>query len=761
MPFLDRRAYDRLRKGRHRETPRARASRAARDRHRKDREADRKIVGVDGEGMDLPDGRHVYTYLAAVDETGRLVAEARNPSGLSFDECAAMLLEIPRRSLIFGFMFSYDVTKIVEGLAPADVYYLMRPQCRVRKVCRACKARTSRLASACPECGSEALQRVTVPLVTRGKKLDFFNGSFSVAEARKSSTRKKRGIKVWDCFRFFGCAFVQALKDWKVGTDAQIARLTAMKNKRGAFDKESPADVEAYCREECHLLAQMMRKLIDAHERAEIPLKRFEGAGSTASALLRKHEVENFRGPRAAVLPLGLQRAIAAAFFGGRFENSAIGLVRRRVWSYDIASAYPYALSDLPCLACGTWERVTGKPYRVRADLRLVRFRVRKVSDAERRKIAWGPLPFRSDAGSITYGTNFSGWAWSAEYEAARRFSPELVEHGGEEWIYRTPCEHKPFAFLPPVYVKRIAWGKDGAGKVLKLGPNATYGKCAQTAGDDPPFQQFAWAGPTTATCRGMLLDAIGASSDRWSVISLATDGLYGTERLSLADPRDTRTAGHLDPESGEEKPALGSWEEKEIPEGAFFAKPGLYFRLNAELKEIRARGVGRREVKAAKARLIRGFLKWDRQDSKYGIELTSRRFYGAKTSIAARSSCSSCGISWPGIPEAMCAGCGRVGDKFQTQYMKRDDGRDAIGTWGERPILVGFDPHPKRERALRQGGEHVRMHLRDLGGAESTPYEKGLLSPEARGAQIGKEISEEQPDWFDGMDLDREEAVR
>src|ERR1700687_2002108 len=96
----------------------------------------RRIVGIDGEGMDTPDGRHLYTYLAAVDEHGALVAEASNPEGLTHEECAAMLVSIPRNTLKFGFMFSYDVTKIIEELPALDRYCLMRPNTRVAIFCK-------------------------------------------------------------------------------------------------------------------------------------------------------------------------------------------------------------------------------------------------------------------------------------------------------------------------------------------------------------------------------------------------------------------------------------------------------------------------------------------------------------------------------------------------------------------------------------------------------------------------------------------------
>ena len=253
-------------------------------RHKK-----RYIIGIDGEGKDLPDGSHIYTLLCAVDETGRVVGEVENQNGLSSQECFKMLLELPRDTLKFIFMGSYDWTKIIEDLHQLDIYYIMHPESRRLRVCTKCKKTWHTKEKACPVCKDEkfrsVLQRRSVAKDKHGKqlnlKLDWFNGSFTVAH-------QKRSVKVWDCFKFFQSSFVKAIEAWKIGTKEQQERIAAMKKKRGEFAEEKPEDVRNYCREECFLLAQMMRKLISACEVADIELQRFDGAGAIANALCKK-----------------------------------------------------------------------------------------------------------------------------------------------------------------------------------------------------------------------------------------------------------------------------------------------------------------------------------------------------------------------------------------------------------------------------------------------------------------------------------------
>ena len=273
------------------------------------------------------------------------------------------------------------------------------------------------------------------------------------------------------------------------------------------MSKSRPREIKKYCREECTLLAQMMRKVVEGHEQAGWELKAFYGAGSTGKAMLTANDVKQFKGRSHKDLDEDLQNAIMSSFFGGRFEDSVVGSIKKPVWSKDIASAYPYAMTFLPCLACGAWRHVEGPRIMTdisKAALACIRFEVKPRSVAERHAMAWAPLAFRDENGSICYPLNFNGWAWKPEVLSAMLGWPGLVAIH-EAWVYDKKCDHTPFGFMPDIYRRRVAIGKEGAGLVLKLGANAGYGVTAQSIGDNPPFQQWAWAGqsrrPAGPTC--------------------------------------------------------------------------------------------------------------------------------------------------------------------------------------------------------------------------------------------------------------------
>ncbi len=707
-----RKEYD---KGRKREGTR---DRKAYDAARTDRQGERLVVGIDGEGHDLPDGRHIYTLLCAVDENGRLVHEVENLDGLTSVQCLEFFLALPRNQLRFIFMGSYDFTKIIEELELADRYYIMHPEVRRKRING--RAFTS-------------YRRVKLDDKVYG--LDWFNGSFTVAVPdSKKPKRWAQQRKVWDCFKFFQCSFVKALQNWSIGTQEQRDRIDAMKQKRGTFQYEDPEDVKNYCREECHLLAQMMREVLRACMDADIKLTQYHGAGSIASALMKKHEVKKCLGPDIKELPPELAEAIMAAYFGGRFENSIVGAVTEPVFARDIYSAYPYALSQLPCLACGTWKHVKSYSPRMKATLALVHFRVKSV---DRDGMAWAPLPFRDDKGSICFPVNFEGWAWLPELLPALEGWPELIEVL-DAWVYNTACEHKPFSWIPEAYRKRFEWGKDGKGIVMKLGLNACAGKTMQNAGDPPPFKSWICGGMTTATTRGQALWGIIAAPDRWQVLAIATDGLFSTQYFDLPLPCDTGTNDLAKP--------LGQWGCDTYEKGVFFVKPGMYFDDVASL--MRARGIGRKELDTHKGQLLAAFRQWDRK-SDIAVRVQSRRFFGARSSVLMQSYCTVCETHWPGAIEKGCPKCKDLGNDYKVGLMQLPNGKPAYGQWYKREIDIEFACHPKRE-SIERGGTFGRMRIRDMGGKKSLPYSPGMTTPEGLAQREANDMALEEPDWLD-----------
>lgn len=671
------------------------------------------MVGIDGEGLQV-EGRHVYRYLAAWDDSTKL-AEVENQDGITPEQAFEFLFEVKSKGdyQLNGFSLGYDYSKWFEGLPTPIIYTLCRPETRKGKH------------------GSK-------PVRWGWYLLNYLRGRLTVTRLLPGQHRKQceketcpgckhgNSVTVWDIWGFFQGSFIDACKNWKITNDAEYAALKAMKDKRSTFSEQDWQSVKEYCGDECRKLARLATALRDSHIEADLPLRSYYGAGSTASVLLRKMGVKACMPTEEK--PKELQHAIACAFFGGRFEISRIGPIREPVYSYDIASAYPYQLYQLPCLACATWRHVTkGVDKAIEgAKQAIVRYTLTrssgfKIKDNVCYNKRWGPFPLRThaipglDDSCIVYPiTSAGGWCYKAEYLAAREHWSNVKPL--EAWILDSSCAHQPFAELPKVYAERLRWGKDGPGIVLKLGPNSCYGKIAQSIGDKPPYQCFEWAGMITSGCRAQLLSMMGQNLD--SILMTATDGIVSLAPLKRPIPIDTGTF-EVAKQYGKE--ALGAWEEKVIPQGIMLIRPGIAFPLVGEVKDTKARGIGKAVLTKHRQMVLDS---WEAYGPK-ALSLESTIFRGMKSSTSYTA---------------------REGIKRAAEY----------GQWVPRVQTVSYMPEPKRPFSLDYEGWLNTWALRKY---ESAPYARILGSyeqPENAELAALKELQimlAEQPDREDSFD--------
>lgn len=591
-------------------------------------------VGIDGEGI----GRdpHKYVLMCAQSHDGRKWS-LENLKGLRTKEILDWILENLGECRVFSFAFGYDITCILRDLPNNLLYKLLRPSLRYER---------ARLR----------------PIAWRGYSIDWLQGQLTIA-------RKKTRVVIWDIFKFFQAAFVKALKQW--GIDTQ--NIEEMKEKRGDFKAEDMPKIREYCFTECYQLANLAKKLVETHKTCGLTLHSYYGPGSTASIAISQMKAIEHRKD----IPKAMTHAVACGFFGGRFEHALMGIIKP-VYGYDISSAYPYQLYNLPCLLHGKWTHVTSNVRKAIANCTTA---IIRYSHESKPGSTWAPFPHRDDDGSICYPRKSSGWLWLPEILAGMRFGKTRLH---EAWVYTTTCTCHPFADVAKYYRRRVELGKDAAGIVLKLACNSIYGKLAQSIGPNPKFQCWVWAGLVTAGTRAMILNAI-ASTDPANIIGIATDGIFSKVPLKLAKPSDTGTYDLKKP--------LGGWEEKEEPEGMLFLKPGIYFALSSET--VKARGIGRKALFAAKHRMIRA---WKRGDK--SITLTVDRFHGAKTSIS------------PTL-------------KRSARY----------GQWSRMPIRIAFEcPNRAPDMSLLERLE------------PSHPYNRSLLNKEKADALITEAIQYEQP---------------
>lgn len=551
----------------------------------KKKKTDPTIYAWDGEGATVRN-RHVYTLFA-----GSCGIEIENQNGLANgDALAALAMGLREyKGLHVGFAIGYDVNLMLRGLP--------------RKV-------LERIWTGEKTYWTDARHGMKIGVEWRPRKY------LNVTTWRRGDT-KGTGGTWWDVWPFFQRSFVAALDAYGVGSAEIRERIREMKRARSTFTAADADAVRRYNQSELTLLVELVEALRTSIRAADIHPKRWDGPGALASDLLTRHDAAHLA---SAECPERALDAFQYAYYGGRIECARYGTTRKKVWQYDVNSAYPAAMRSLPCRSpeCGAWQRV--ERGRVHQQNAFAVYHVRWAFPHRRR---FYPLPWRSKNGSVFFPRQGEGWCWSPEYWAA-------YEAGGwldvvESWRWIKTCDHEiaPYAWIDDVYQERQkakARG-DAAEHALKLALNSLYGKLAQRVGAKispegklirpPPFHDLAGAGWITASIRSQLYRA--AMTDPAAVIMLATDGVFSERPLQIHAPKEKVLGGW----------SLATWA------GATVVQSGVYWLHDpAHGDKIYSRGFDADSLDRSRVRAA-----WKRGAQSYEAEHT--RFIGLGLALA------------------------------------------------------------------------------------------------------------------------------
>ena len=632
------------------------------------------FIGCDGEGAGTDDqGRQLYQLFRMGDR------ELFTGSRLTTEELLDFICDAPKNAILVGFAFGYDVTMILrdlpekqqrrlfepkvfgEGHSPFvwyrnfDIDYLPRQYLKVRRV------NVVRLAD-----GTERRQVV------------------------KGSTRI-----IYETFGFFQKSFLKVINEFGTGTPDERELIRISKEQRGGDAWEIGDDERAYCALECEHLAALIEKLRGYCYEAGIRPKSWNGAGKLASALHTLHKTLKADRVCELVPPEVLDLA-NMAYYGGRFEITRTGAINDRVYEYDIRSAYPAAMPELPCLEHGRWEKANAAELRAHDGLFVAACTFKRQCTEPEKIGALGALPIRSQEGHLFWPLQGGGVYWSVEIKSAERLGFKIGYKGG--WLYRKCCDCKPFDWVEPLFDYRRSIGSSGPGYPIKLGINSLYGLLAQRKGRGR-FVNMVWAGLVTAITRAKLNDAISLNPGR--IIMVATDAVYSTEPLELF--------------LGEH---LGAWEQS-ILDGLFIVQPGLYW-CPAKRKR--------------KSRGLSGKF-FEEKGRTEGFEHAWSDYLGADNSALE-----------PDFPSVRVPVPGFIGLRLALSRNKPE----LAGTWINDKREISFDYRNKRSLHVRQGGHIVTGIKNGWPGLYSLPHRDFLKAGGAEPWEAARLMLEEQPDYID-----------
>lgn len=389
-------------------------------------------------------------------------------------------------------------------------------------------------------------------------------------------TKKDLGrVIIYDAFTFFACSFLKACEQYLPKDDERLKKVKEGKDARNVFTYDAlNTFIKPYWILEGQLMVDLMNALRHSMISAGISLDSWHGPGAVASSLIRSNRIATHIKTSRQNMPEQVLDATAHAYFGGRFECFQFGYIEGPIYSYDLRSAYPAALSKIPGLMGGHWEQTK----------ELNQWGLYKVRlTGNRSVLSYGPFPFRAENKTVSYGLHGVGWYYGHEVIAAKMSGWPIDILDG--WIY-VNSERKPFAFVEELYHQRAIWKREGnpAQLAAKLGMNSIYGKLCQTVGwnertgEPPRFHNQWYAGHITSWCRAQIQLAIAQNPA--AIIAVETDGIYSTEPLNLKVSDN-----------------LGDW-EKTVYDDCIYVQNGVYFLKSGDkwIKE-RIRGIGGQDI--------------------------------------------------------------------------------------------------------------------------------------------------------------------
>lgn len=557
----------------------------------------RGFTAVDGEGVTFADGTHEYVLFGAASE------QIEEITGLNWRTVFEHIESVwtPGRAIV-GFYLGYDFTQWLKTMPESRVRSLLTIDGKARRKSRSPKMKGRYL-----------------PVDIDDWQMDVI-GSKRFAIRRhpcrcltfKCDHSKGPWIYVCDAGPFFQTSFINVINPAKwtepIVTPEEWATILEGKDKRATAQLDD--DMRRYNKLENEIMARVMDDLDRNFRKLGIQLSpsQWYGPGQAAQYWLNKHDIPTAKMIGKAV-PTDILNLARESYYGGHFEIFAHGIIPGTSHEYDINSAYPKIISELPCLLHGSWETGSGTPRKLKPrEICLVRARVwtrPPHADTAAEPVIMGAMLHRDADGRICRPQVTEGVYWWHELQAARRagclapVTPDRIH----EWAIYTPCAcPPPLREVASLYQLRLTVGKNSSlGKAAKLIINSIYGKFAQSVGH-PKFGNPIYASLITAGCRTMVLNAI-ATHPRGihALLMVATDAVFFTE------PHPTLPISTN----------LGEWSHESRERLTLF-KPGVYWddAARSALREgkvpsLKSRGISARDFAHSIFEIDAAFEAW------------------------------------------------------------------------------------------------------------------------------------------------------
>lgn len=686
-----------------------------------------EFVGVDGEGTGR-DNDHRYVLLGVGDR------QYENPLGIHWQEAFEFLYECfsdNPTAVYVGFFLSYDFNQILKSLPRERAEMLLTEKGR--------NARQRRNSGA---------NRKPFPVRHNGWEFDMLPGRrlqlrplvcecYLVSKsARTCNHTPPKWMYICDAGAFWQTSLINVLDPakWEEPVCSESEYRLVLRGKEHRATAQLDDEMRRYNRLENELFARAMCRLSAGFRAIDINLSKSQwfGPGQAAANWMRDNGIPT-RADVETKVPSWFLDAAKWSYYGGWFEIFCHGIVPGRSYEYDLNSAYPAIIQNLPCLLHGDYSRGNDSPP---ADGPSDYVLVRCTATAANGTV--GAMPHRTKDGHILRPRITSGWHWGREVREAIH-SGVITNVEYHEWVAYHSCDCLPPARrVSSLYERRLTVGKNSVlGIAAKLVYNSMYGKFAQAIGQSP-YGNWVYASLITSGCRERILEAIGShpnGSD--SLLMVATDGVF-FDAIHPGLPLSNK---------------LGEWEETTRDNLALF-KPGVYWdddtraAIDAgDSPKFKARGVNAKQFAIHLNDLDGMFIEWC--DGEHIPERREKIFEGdTLTAWAVKG--------WPSIVF-------EAGFNMTTivQALQRNDWTQAGQTRDHVQVKQSSTPYEKRDYPVWNPAKlRVETSPRELIDIQTTYYDKryGMEDPfsweykEAYGVHFETDYGAMLNQWVDQL---------
>ena len=309
------------------------------------------------------------------------------------------------------------------------------------------------------------------------------------------------------------------LPDWYVDAKSNRQHYTRF------YYKRFPYKVRKYCIQDCIYTKQLANHWIKVfHEAFDFYPQRFISSGYLAEKVLINNKIKI---PLFGEIPFEINEFAWRTYYGARFEILKRGFIGN-AHLYDINSAYPYSLANIPDITKGKWKK--SKILLDNAHLGFFKIQC-DIPDCK----YIPPFPFRINNKLIFPSGKFITYCTLAELKTYCEPSHYKIL---ESFQYLDDNPIYPYKeFIESIYNKRLEFKNQNnpLQLPLKIILNSIYGKTAQRVGNKIGnlFSPII-ASSITGNTRAMLYDFVQKYGIENEVVSFATDSIITTKKLDI-----------------------------------------------------------------------------------------------------------------------------------------------------------------------------------------------------------------------------------